>query len=396
MTKDALTDYSTTAASNEDIGGVAILGTSPRSNFDNALRELMSQLADAWGGTAPVFDTFTFGDPADLTKRFRFDGGSVTAGQTRVIAAPDFDGTLATLAGTETLTNKTLTTPTVTGGTFTDIVATFATSATITATNDGSAAGPILDLYRISASPAVSDSLGQLQFNGRDSAGNKQNYSYIEGGLIDPTSTSEDGSIRFGTTIAGTSTDRAYIGAGLFMVGAGGDQGAGTINATAVYDDGVKLGITAGTAQASTSGTSIDFTSIPAGVKRVTVMLSGVSTTASNILVQLGDSGGVETSGYLSATGTAYNSAGGASTSTAGFPVGFNDAAQIISGSMVLTKFDGNEWVASGAFAAYSGFEAGSITGGNKTLSGTLDRVRITTASGVATFDAGSINILYE
>lgn len=114
MAKDSITDFSTTPASNEDIAGIAILGTSPRSNFDNAFRELMAQLAEAWGGVAPVFDTFTYGDPADLTKRFRFDGGGVTAGQTRIITVPNFDGTLATLAGTETLTNKTFTTPTIT------------------------------------------------------------------------------------------------------------------------------------------------------------------------------------------------------------------------------------------------------------------------------------------
>lgn len=114
MAKDSITDYSATAADNEDIGGIAILGTSPRSNFDNAFRELMSQLADAYAGTAPVFDTFTFSDPADLTKRYRFDAGSVSAGQTRVITIPNFNGTLATLAGTETFTNKTLTQPVIT------------------------------------------------------------------------------------------------------------------------------------------------------------------------------------------------------------------------------------------------------------------------------------------
>lgn len=397
MAKDSVTDYDSVPADNQDIGGVAILGTSPRSNFDNAFRELMSQLADAWAGTAPVFDTFTYGDPADLTKRFRFDAGSVTAGQTRVLTAPNFDGTMATLAGTETLTNKTLTAPIINGGTFTDITATFATSATITATNDGASAGPILDLYRISASPAASDSMGQIQFNGRDSAGNKQNYAYIEGGLIDPTSTSEDGSIRLGTTVAGTSTDRAYIVAGLFMPGAGGDPGAGKINATELQANGVKVGITAGTAQASTSGTSIDFTSIPAGVKRVTIMLSAVSiSSTSNWLFQIGDSGGIESSGYVSGSGISFNSAGSAVSSTSGFILGFDNAANTVTGSLVITNFDGNTWVAAGSFGSVGGFDGGGTSGGTKTLSGTLDRVRVTTVSGVATFDAGSINILYE
>jgi len=65
------------------------------------------------------------------------------------------------------------------------------------------------------------------------------------------------------------------------------------------------------TAVASTSGTSIDFTSIPSGVKRITVMFNGVSTSGtSNTQVQIG-SGSVETSGYSSSAGysTSYTTA---------------------------------------------------------------------------------------
>lgn len=114
MAKDKLTDYDATAASNTDVGGINIQGSAAISNGDNALREVMSHLAETNAGTYPVADTWTFGDPADLTKRARIDAGGVTAGQTRVLTAPDFNGTIATLAGTETLTNKTLTTPTLT------------------------------------------------------------------------------------------------------------------------------------------------------------------------------------------------------------------------------------------------------------------------------------------
>lgn len=113
MAKNAWTDYDATAANNTDAGGIDIQGTASPAGFDNALRELMSQTADVVAGTSPVKDTFTLADPADLTKRFRFDGGSVTAGQTRVVTVPDADitlpsGAIVTEAGTQTLTNKSL------------------------------------------------------------------------------------------------------------------------------------------------------------------------------------------------------------------------------------------------------------------------------------------------
>lgn len=98
MAKDKITDYSATAASNTDIGGVNIQGSAAISNADNAFREQMSHLAETNAGTYPVDDTWTFCDPADRTKKFRFDGVGVTAGQTRVLTVPDSDGTLLTSA----------------------------------------------------------------------------------------------------------------------------------------------------------------------------------------------------------------------------------------------------------------------------------------------------------
>lgn len=114
MAKNTIRTYSTTAASNTDVGGVDIQGTAPASNMDDGLREIMSHLAETNAGTAPLDDTFSVCDPADATKKVRLDAGGVTAGQTRVLTAPNYDGTIATLAGTETLTNKTLTAPTMT------------------------------------------------------------------------------------------------------------------------------------------------------------------------------------------------------------------------------------------------------------------------------------------
>jgi hypothetical protein len=115
MAKSSIRTYSTTAASNTDVGGVDIQGTAPASNMNDAVQEVMSHLAETNAGTSPVDDTWSFCDPADATKKVRLDAGGVTAGQTRVLAAPNYDGTLATLAGAETFTNKTLASPAFTG-----------------------------------------------------------------------------------------------------------------------------------------------------------------------------------------------------------------------------------------------------------------------------------------
>ena len=154
------------------------------------------------------------------------------------------------------------------------------------------------------------------------------------------------------------------------------------------------------TAKASTSGTSIDFTGIPSWVKRVTVMFSGVSTNgSSNIQMQLGDSGGIENTGYLG-TGCFVQNASttGASTSTSGFVVSMNvAAATVIHGVSIITLLNPstNLW----AFASnVSRSDAASVIlgSGSKALSDTLTQLRITTVNGTDTFDAGSINILYE
>jgi hypothetical protein len=159
--------------------------------------------------------------------------------------------------------------------------------------------------------------------------------------------------------------------------------------------------LTNGTAQASTSGTSIDFTSIPSWVKRITVCIAGVSTSGtSNPLIQIGDSGGVETSGYLSAaTSGADGNPPSVSTHTAGFGLNASTATNLLHGSIVLTLLDAsaNTWVASGNIGNYvGGIGAYVLVAGSKSLSATLDRVRLTTVNGTDTFDAGSINIQYD
>ena len=169
-----------------------------------------------------------------------------------------------------------------------------------------------------------------------------------------------------------------------------------TFAGTVTLPTGTVYPLISGTAVASTSGTSIDFTSIPSWVKRITVMFGGVSTNgASPVQVQIG-AGSVTTSGYVStcANGYAANSLAVDSSST-GFITQFASASSARNGQMVLTNISGNIWVSAHMMGDVSG-QGGGVGGGNVTLSGLLDRVRITTVGGTNTFDAGTINILYE
>ena len=152
--------------------------------------------------------------------------------------------------------------------------------------------------------------------------------------------------------------------------------------------------IVQGTAQASTSGTSIDFTGIPSWVKRVTVMFNGVSLSGtSNLLVQIG-AGSVTSSGYASTYSAGSGSTISSANSTAGFIMLSGLAAAIASGVMTIQNINSNTWVS--GHTIKSNTTNTSFGGGDVALGGTLDRVRITTVNGTDTFDAGSINILYE
>lgn len=164
--------------------------------------------------------------------------------------------------------------------------------------------------------------------------------------------------------------------------------------------NGVSGTLVSGTVQASTSGTSINFTDIPSWVRRITVMFSGVSSSGSSIIqTQLGTSGGVQATGYNSAYigGTNAGSVSGSSLST-GIPTGLlQTAAGLHYGQLVISLLDSatGTWVFTGASTSPVNVN-GYFISGSKALSGTLDRVRITTVNGTDTFDAGSINILYE
>ena len=167
------------------------------------------------------------------------------------------------------------------------------------------------------------------------------------------------------------------------------DGSANTVTARATQS------LVSGTAQASTSGTSIDFTGIPSWVKRITVMFNGVSTSSTAFkLIQLIHSGGTVTATGYNSTSVRMNTTSMAqSNETTGFYINNNLAADTLDGFYQISNLNGNTWVGTGAMSAAT---TGYNMAGGVTLAGILSGIRITTVGGANTFDAGSINIMYE
>ena len=167
---------------------------------------------------------------------------------------------------------------------------------------------------------------------------------------------------------------------------------AGSSVQTLASVSGTLAPLVSGTA-VTASGTAVNFTGIPSWAKRITVMFNQVSTNGTaNLAIQIG-AGSIDATSYTGgavtpATQAAYNS-------TSFLLTGVNVAATAHSGIITLALLGSNTWIESSALSASaSGYAA--YSGGSKTTSGTLDRVRITTANGTDTFDAGTINIMYE
>lgn len=168
------------------------------------------------------------------------------------------------------------------------------------------------------------------------------------------------------------------------------------IQAGAVTSDKLAQPLTLGTAQNTTSGTSIDFTGIPSWVKRITVMNVGVSTNGTaTLMLQLGTSGGVDTTSTYK--GSSWQANVTITNFSNGFLLGNSNSAAVLNNHQVtltLALPSSNTWVVGGVGSGDAGNP--QVLAGAKALSGALDRLRLTTVGGTDTFDAGSVNILYE
>jgi hypothetical protein len=156
--------------------------------------------------------------------------------------------------------------------------------------------------------------------------------------------------------------------------------------------------LTSGTQKTLSTGspTYVDFTSIPPNVKMIVIMINGLSGRGtSNFIIQIGDSGGIETSGYAGSTGNINT--GTSVSMSSGFTFAIAATATHtynVMATLTLMDSSTNTWM----YQANTGFTsvaAASVSCGSKSLSATLDRVRLTTVGGTDTFDAGTMNISY-
>ncbi len=116
----------------------------------------------------------------------------------------------------------------------------FTASQTLINTGAGSTSAPMLNLYRNSASPAASDFMGTLAYDGKNSGGTRVTYAEIIASILDPTAATEDGRLSFYTMTAGTEIPQWHLGLGFYADGLS-DMGLDTLNASDFYDDGANI-----------------------------------------------------------------------------------------------------------------------------------------------------------
>ena len=235
--------------------------------------------------------------------------------------------------------------------------------------------------------------------------GSSSTYSFLGlGGYYDAAAGSAQigyerstGSLTFGVGTRDTPTER-------FRVDVTGNVGIGTttpasklevngsfsatsasIGGTAIYP------LTRPSAQAPNNVNSVDFYSIPSWVKRITILLDGISTNGSaDLIIQIGSSGGFETSGY---TSVAYDNGGSVTDASSFIITRATTSSSNSYGIITICNAYDNSWVSSGQ-VSYGSILTSS--NGVKALSSTLDRLRLITNGGIDKFDAGAVNIMYE
>jgi hypothetical protein len=210
--------------------------------------------------------------------------------------------------------------------------------------------------------------------------------------------TANNGLTLSGGSLSGSAASDTAVG--VVELATNAETQTGTDTTRAVTAAGFRsANIMLGTSVASTSGTSIDFTGIPSWAKRVTVLFDGVSTNGTSpVMVQLGDGGGIEATGYAAGSFLAQQAQNCVVLqNTTGFTViPIHAAASLLYGRMSIELLSGNAWLCLGAVWQDTVTVTQQVNAGRKALSAVLDRIRITTVGGTDTFDAGTINVSWE
>jgi hypothetical protein len=283
-------------------------------------------------------------------------------------------------------------------------------------TNVGTSAGAIIRLITNNAAGSATTTVdivkyknGQFVLNNNDSAG----YTTFGTAGAERMRITSTGNVGINTTSVATGTMLAVAGGNISLYGStsgvinlAAPAVAGTNTITFPAASGTVLlsstaGITTGTAITPTSGTTaVLATGLPSTIKRITIQFYNIvmATAASDLIVQLGTSGGSVNTGY-SSSGTYVTNASGVGFASAsnGMIIAklTNQATQTLYGAFVLTTVGGNIWVGTGISDNTQNTLAGSL-GGYISLGGALTQLQISTISGTPTFSSGTFNILYE
>jgi hypothetical protein len=348
------------------VGGVSDTGAPRRATVQNLFE-----------------DTLTAGTFVNLNLTGALTYGTATGNSTVSTSATITTGTIPNL--TSSTANITLgTIPTLTTGTTTSTVAniTNGTVQMLTAST-----GTIGTFNSTTGTIGTFNSTTGTIVNLRSTTGTVATLNSTTGTITGLNTTT--GTITTLNSTTGTITNLSTTLAGDFTI----SQGTGTIGVAKVTPSQLSQPLTLATAVASTSGTAIDFTGIPSWVKKVAVIFNGVSTNGTSIpIIQLGTgSTSYTTSGYIgsSATNTVVTN-----TPTGMGLSGFGASAYTRLGIINITNISANTWVGSGVLG-----DTGTdlhFMGSRISLGAALTAVRITTVNGTDTFDAGSINIMYE